>query len=68
MKRFSTYGTVMSVRLENRNGDSTDCGGNDEALPLVALINYENRIDAERVSRYAHNKNKRRRSPRNSHV
>ena len=31
--------------------DSTGCGGKDEASTLVALISYENRIDAERVSK-----------------
>ncbi len=53
MKQFSIYGTITSARLEKRSVDSTTgCGGNDEASTLVAFINYENRIDAERVSRY----------------
>lgn len=47
MKQFSAFGTVTSVRLEK-----SIAGGDDEASTLVALIKYENRIDAEKVSAF----------------
>ena len=57
MKQFSAYGAVTSVSLEKRaaaDATSNGGGGDEDASSLVAVINYENRIDAERVSGYAH--------------
>jgi hypothetical protein len=49
MKQFSAFGTVTSVRLEKSIGEGGSGAGGDDATILVALIKYENRIDAERV-------------------
>ena len=59
MKQFSAYGAVTSVSLEKRAADATanGGGGGEDASSLAAVINYENRIDAERVGGYAHTTN-----------
>jgi hypothetical protein len=47
MKQFSAFGSVTSVGMEKSIANECD---DDEAPALVALINFENRIDAEKVS------------------
>ena len=45
-EHFATFGTVTSVTLEISSVD-------DETALLFALVNFANRVDAERVSQNA---------------